>query len=40
MGPKIESAISFLEGGGQKVIICSVKEGYLALEGKAGTTII
>jgi carbamate kinase len=39
MGPKIESAINFLEGGGKKVIICSVKEGYLALEGKAGTTI-
>jgi carbamate kinase len=39
MGPKIESAINFLEGGGKKVIICSVKEGYLALEGKGGTTI-
>jgi carbamate kinase len=39
MGPKIESAINFLDGGGEKVIICSVREGYLALEGKAGTTI-
>ncbi len=40
MGPKIEAAIQFLEGGGQKVIISSVADGYLALEGKAGTTII
>lgn len=40
MGPKIESAIHFLEGGGEKVIISSITEGHLALEGKAGTTII
>lgn len=39
MGPKIESAIHFLEGGGDRVIIASIKEGYLALEGKAGTLI-
>ncbi|MGA1848657.1 MAG: carbamate kinase, partial [Thermoplasmatota archaeon] len=39
MGPKIEAAISFLEGGGKKVIISSIEDGYLALEGKAGTTI-
>lgn len=39
MGPKIESAISFLEGGGKSVLIT---EAYLlreALEGKAGTWI-
>jgi len=40
MGPKIESAIHFLRGGGKRVIIASVEEGYEALEGKAGTTII
>ncbi len=40
MGPKIEAAIAFLEGGGKKVIISSIKDGYLALEGQAGTTII
>jgi len=39
MGPKIEAAVSFLEGGGKKVIISSIEDGYLALEGKAGTTI-
>jgi carbamate kinase len=40
MGPKVEAAITFLEGGGKKVIISSIKDGYLALEGQAGTTII
>jgi len=40
MGPKIEAAITFLEGGGKKVIISSLQDGFLALEGKAGTTII
>jgi carbamate kinase len=39
MGPKIRSAIQFLEGGGRKVIISSVRDGHLALEGKAGTLI-
>ncbi|MFO8051421.1 MAG: carbamate kinase [Thermoplasmatota archaeon] len=40
MRPKIEAAINFLKGGGKKVIVSSIEEGYLALEGKAGTTII
>ncbi|MBN1539773.1 MAG: carbamate kinase [Candidatus Thermoplasmatota archaeon] len=39
MGPKIGSAIHFLEGGGEKVIISSIAEGHLALKGEAGTTI-
>ncbi|MGA1820937.1 MAG: carbamate kinase [Thermoplasmatota archaeon] len=39
MGPKIESAVHFLEGGGERVIISSIENGYLALEGKAGTMI-
>lgn len=39
MGPKIDAAIQFLQGGGKKVIISSVEEGDLAIEGKAGTTI-
>jgi len=39
MGPKIESAISFLEGGGKKVVISSIAGGFEALEGRAGTTI-
>jgi carbamate kinase len=40
MGPKIEAAVQFLEGGGKKVIISSVEDGYEALEGRAGTCII
>ncbi|MDG6224115.1 MAG: carbamate kinase [Candidatus Thermoplasmatota archaeon] len=40
MGPKIESAIQFLEGGGKKVIISSIKDGFEALEGRAGTSMI
>jgi carbamate kinase len=40
MGPKIESAVTFLKGGGRRVIISSIREGYMALEGEAGTTIV
>ena len=40
MGPKIESAISFLAGGGQEVIITSPERLLDAVDGKAGTRII
>lgn len=40
MKPKIESAVSFLEGGGKRVIIASIEDGFEALEGRAGTTIV
>ncbi len=39
MGPKIESAISFLEGGGERAIITNLENVVDALNGKAGTTI-
>ncbi|MBI2053890.1 MAG: carbamate kinase [Candidatus Staskawiczbacteria bacterium] len=39
MGPKILAAIKFLENGGEKVIICSVKNALMALKGKTGTVI-
>nr|MEE4266646.1 carbamate kinase [Candidatus Krumholzibacteria bacterium] len=40
MGPKIESAISFLEGGGREVIITS-PEGFLnAVNGEGGTRVV
>jgi carbamate kinase len=39
MGPKIESAIAFLESGGAKVIIASLEHAEEALAGNAGTTI-
>lgn len=39
MGPKIEAAIDFLEGGGQTVIITLPESLPAALEGKVGTRI-
>ena len=40
MGPKIESAVRFLESGGKRVIISSLEMAETALTGKAGTTIV
>ena len=39
MGPKIESAIRFIESGGEKTVITSIELAKDGLEGKAGTTI-
>ncbi|MGE5357903.1 MAG: carbamate kinase [Bacteroidales bacterium] len=40
MGPKIESALRFLHGGGHEVIITSFEHLPEALKGKAGTHIV
>jgi carbamate kinase len=40
MGPKIESALTFLEGGGREVLITSPERILAAMEGAAGTRII
>jgi carbamate kinase len=40
MGPKIESAISFLAGGGKEVIITSPAEFLNSVEGNGGTRIV
>ncbi len=40
MGPKIESAISFLEGGGREVIITSPEEFLNSVEGNGGTRVV
>ncbi len=40
MGPKIDAAIRFLEGGGERVIIGSIDQAMDALEGKTGTRIV
>jgi carbamate kinase len=40
MGPKIESALRFLRGGGQEVIITSYDRIPAALRGEAGTRIV
>ncbi len=39
MGPKIEAAVEFLEGGGREVIITTPELLESAMEGKAGTRI-
>lgn len=40
MGPKIQSAINFLQAGGKEVIITSIGQAYPAVLGKAGTHIL
>ncbi|MCH8941175.1 MAG: hypothetical protein IIA48_01845 [Bacteroidetes bacterium] len=40
MGPKIKSAINFIEGGGKKVRITKAELYYETLKGNAGTTIV
>ena len=39
MGPKIEAAIRFLEGGGKRIYIAALEEALPALHGEAGTCI-
>jgi carbamate kinase len=39
MGPKIESALRFIEAGGKRVIISSLGSASLAMKEKAGTVI-
>jgi carbamate kinase len=39
MGPKIEAAVSFLEGGGRLVDVATPERAREALEGRAGTRI-
>ncbi len=40
MGPKIEAAIRFLEGGGRHVIIAALNQAMPALRGETGTHIV
>lgn len=40
MGPKIEAAIEFIEGGGKMVTISSIRDAARAWHGQAGTRII
>lgn len=40
MGPKIQAAVEFLEGGGREVIITAPEALTRAMEGRAGTRII
>ncbi len=40
MGPKVEAAIQFIEGGGREVIITSIENAGQALRGSVGTRIV
>jgi carbamate kinase len=40
MGPKVESALRFLKGGGKEVIITSFEHLLEAVRGSAGTHIV
>jgi len=39
MGPKVEAAIRFIEGGGNRVIISQLESAFSALKGETGTHI-
>jgi carbamate kinase len=39
MGPKVEAAAHFVEGGGERAIIAALHEGPAGLAGEAGTTV-
>ncbi len=40
IGPKVEAAIRFIEGGGKRVIIGHLDQALDALAGKTGTHIV
>jgi carbamate kinase len=40
MGPKIDAAIEFLEGGGRRVMIGRLEDAVPVLRGEAGTHIV
>lgn len=40
MGPKVKSAINFLDSGGKKVVVTSLENALNALKGKSGTIIV
>lgn len=40
MGPKIESAVTFLRSGGRLAVVSSLEKAEAALSGRAGTTIV
>jgi len=40
MGPKIEAAIRFIEGGGEHAVIAHLEEAMPALRGEAGTHVV
>jgi carbamate kinase len=39
MGPKVEAAVQFVEGGGKRAVIAALRDGARALAGAAGTLV-
>jgi len=40
MGPKVEAALRFVEGGGRRAVIASLEEAEEAIAGESGTQIL
>lgn len=40
MGPKVEAAVQFIEGGGKRAVICAIDKIEEAVAGRAGTEIM
>ena len=40
MGPKLEAAVQFVEGGGRSAVICSPPKLVSAFHGESGTEIV
>ncbi len=40
MGPKVEAAVQFMEGGGKRAVICSIDAIEAAVAGTSGTEIV
>ncbi|MCM2358759.1 MAG: carbamate kinase [Geobacteraceae bacterium] len=40
MGPKVEAALQFMEGGGKRAVICGIDEIEAAAAGRAGTEVL
>jgi carbamate kinase len=40
MGPKVEAALEFVEGGGSRAVIARLQDGPAAVRGETGTTIL
>ena len=40
MGPKVEAAVRFVSGGGERAVIADLSEALLALRGEAGTEVV
>lgn len=40
MGPKVEAALQFVEGGGERAVIADLREGAAAIRGESGTQVL